>query len=142
MGKGEREGQSVYILPCNQFKLCFCEALESFFFFADSFDPELIKSIVAKLLYINEILKTSCVQFARLCQCSKDCTHVRSLYYMPEATSRSGQQESLEKLNVSHFPNVFTNDWHMRSVSTLLGTHRVHCEQSGHILQINIQHAE
>lgn len=63
-----------------------------FFFFADSFDPELIKSIVAKLLYINEILKTYCVQFAGLCQCSKDCTHVRSLYYMPEAASRSVQQ--------------------------------------------------
>lgn len=66
--------------------------LKVFFFFADSFDPELIKSIVAKLLYINEILKTSSVQFARICQYSKDCTHVRSLYYEPGATARSVQQ--------------------------------------------------
>lgn len=35
-------------------------------FFVDIFDPELIKSIVAELLDINEISKTSCVQVARM----------------------------------------------------------------------------
>lgn len=82
---------STYYLAISS-NCAFVRLLKVFFFFADSFDPELIKSIVAKLLYINEILKTYCVQFAGLCQCSKDCTHVRSLYYMPEAASRSVQQ--------------------------------------------------
>lgn len=61
---------STYYLAISS-NCAFVRLLKVFFFFADSFDPELIKSIVAKLLYINEILKTSCVQFARLCQCSK-----------------------------------------------------------------------
>lgn len=52
--------------PYSQFKLCFCDAFECSGFFVDIFDPELIKSIVAELLDINEISKTSCVQVARM----------------------------------------------------------------------------
>lgn len=35
----------------------FVRLLKVVFLFADSFNPELIESIVAKLLYINEIFK-------------------------------------------------------------------------------------